>query len=379
MIDLMDRGASAPDHRRKTALSLAGAALRAVDAESVTSRVLRTMDLPRRLFMLAFGKAAVPMARAALRACPDAYGFVVGASSFVHPGVTSFVGGHPWPCADAEEHGRAVWKEANALKEGDVALCLVSGGGSAMLELPARGHSLQEIKRVTRDALRRGVPIERLNVRRAELSAFKGGGLARLMQPAQIHNVLISDVPGSPPGVIASGATWTEGLSWTVAADNRTGQDALVDAGAALGLCLVRHEGVLRGEARETGARWMRSAARLLDERPEIDGVVGGGETTVTIQGRGCGGRNGELVLGAAGALGDHLLLSLASDGVDGFSESAGALLDAAGLRRGIDLNGRPEAALAQNNTAPWLRAAGLLLRSGPTETNVADLQLVLR
>ncbi len=368
-----------PNGRRDLALRLADAALRSVDAEAATARALREFDLPRRVFLLAFGKAAVPMARAALRAVPDAWGFVIAPEEVELPGLISFVGGHPLPGLRAEDHGRAVLAAAQALGPDDVALCLVSGGGSAMLEVPADGHRMDEIRATTAKALKAGVGIDTLNRVRRELSAVKGSKLAEALSPARLVNIVLSDVPGLPPSVVASGPTWSPQAEWVVAADNETAQDAIVDAAASLGVRLVRIEAIVNGEAREAGARLVQVAAQLLRDDPTLDGIVTGGETTVLVKGDGRGGRNGELVCGAASDLGEHLILSLASDGADGTSDSAGALLDSEGVRLATALGGPLEVALSENDTARWLRSAGLLLRTGATGTNVADVQLVLR
>ncbi|MCO4770958.1 MAG: glycerate-2-kinase family protein [Deltaproteobacteria bacterium] len=376
---LVDGVATAQEERRGRALALAEAALRAVDPEGATAEALRDLNLPRDAFVLAVGKAAVPMVRAAARALPKARGVVVGPEAVDVPGFTSFVGGHPLPREDAALAGQVVLDAARALGPADVALCLVSGGGSAMLELPAEGASLAQIRETTQRGLRGGMPIEELNRRRIELSALKGGKLAAAMAPARIVNVLLSDVPGAEPSVIASGPTWVDDAEHVIAADNQSAQDALVESGAALGLRLVRFRDVISGEAAVAGEELMRRAAALLDQDQGVDGVVAGGETTVTVMGGGQGGRNGELVAGAIRHLGDHLLLSLATDGVDGPGGGAGALIDAAGVRLGTTLAGPVEWALQDNDTGRWFRTAGLQLAAGATGTNVADLHLVLR
>lgn len=378
MISLVELLAAEPDARRDRALHLGAAALRAVDGEASTRRVLSQFNLPRRAFVLSFGKAAESMARAAIAVVPDAWGFVIGAQRVEVGGLVSLVGGHPVPTPDAVDTGRAVLAAAKRLGEGDVALCLVSGGGSAMLELPRLGVKLQDIELLTQRAMLCGLPIGALNRERTRLSQLKGGQLAEAMAPARVVNIVISDVPGCAPSVIASGPTWT-GSDYAVAADNQAAQEALVEAGAALGLRLARIEPIVAGEASRAGASFMRNAARILAEDEGVDGVVGGGETTVTVLGDGRGGRNGEFVAGAAAHLGEHLMMSLATDGLDGTSEGAGALLDAAGLRLGRVMAGPLELAAQQNDTARWFRRAGLLLGTGPTGTNVADLHLVLR
>lgn len=396
---LVDPLAATQDSRRDLALRLADVALRAVDADGATANALRQIEgIPRDAFVLAVGKAAVPMARAALRVAPRARGFLVGLGPLPELGpvgerLTCFAGTHPTPSADAPAQARAILDAAEALTEDDVALCLISGGGSSLLELPRDGLSLDDLTAQVRQAMQAGVPIAHLNALRATLSAVKGGKLAAALRPARVVNVFLSDVPGEPLSVVASGPTCDAQSEDHLAADNRTAVDAVVEGAASLGVRLVSAPEVpparpplldypLTGEACVSGARWMEACAARLAADPSIDGVVTGGETTVTMTGDGSGrgGRTGELVLGAISRLGDHLLLSLATDGQDGTSGSAGALIDARGVALGTALAGPPNLALAANDTARWLRAAGLLLDAGgPTGTNVADVQIVLR
>ena len=366
--------------RRETAFALARAALRAVEPEGATARALQGIELPRDPFVVAVGKAAHGMARALVRSCPQARGFVFGPGEEPAPGALLAVRGeHPLPRLDADLVSEPLWAAAGALGPDDVAVILLSGGGSAMLERPRAGVTMEALRDETARLLREGTPIEVLNQRRSALSALKAGGLGRRLGAGRVVNVVLSDVPGSGPEVVASGPTVVPRAEWVVAADNGAAVDALVDAGRALGLRLAKRATVLDGEARWAGGQFARDARALLSSWPEFDGVVAGGETTVRVVGDGTGGRNGELVLGAAPVLADHLILSLATDGIDGTSGSAGAWLDGAALRLGTALAGNPELALTDNDSARWHRAAGTLLEWGPTGTNVADVQLLLR
>ncbi len=366
--------------RRAAALDLAEAALTAVEPEAATARVLAGRGDLQGCVVLAFGKAAIPMARGALACCAPSRGVVIGLAD---PGVDLGPlrvrrGRHPLPALDAEEHGAEVLALAASLGPDDVVLCLVSGGGSALLEFPRPGVTMEQIRSLTAERLEGGAPIGELNAARTALSALKGGGLARALLPARIVNVVLSDVPGQPLSLVASGPTVLDEsrVETIAAADNDTAVRGVMEAAAARGLVLRRLDEVIVGEARLAGARLMDEAARLFAAQPRLDGLVGGGETTVTVAGAGQGGRNGELVLGAAAALGDHLVLSLATDGLDGTSGSAGAMLDAQLL---AEAPGPIGPALEDNDSATWLAAAGALLRTGPTGTNVADVTLILR
>ncbi len=393
--------------RRELALALAEAALDAVEPEQATraalARLERRGERLEGATLFAFGKAAVPMARAAARAVSLRGGVVVALERVALPGLDVRIGGHPDPAPDALEVGLEVLARAATLGERDVALCLVSGGGSAMLELPASGVTLEELRRVARELMRAGADIAELNAVRGALSQLKGGGLARAIAPARVCNVILSDVPGHPLAVVASGPTCAppEGapdpsevlarysvpvsrgvraalarprdpvsavIRSEVAADNSVARAAVIARARAVGVEMYDRAGVFRGEARELGAS-LGAADRAF---------VWGGETTVTVRGAGRGGRNQELVLGAFAGFSRGLLLAFGTDGVDGSSDAAGALIDEHAVRsareRGLD----PARALADNDATAFFDALGTALRSGPTGTNVADLCLYL-
>lgn len=426
--------------RRARALELAEHALAAVDPEAATERALARLGSLDGATLFAFGKAALPMTRAATRAARLAGGIVVAPADAVEcsgrlapsspleggvlerPGITSSaseqassttkvldsvpirvcVGGHPDPAADAVETGRAFLERATALGEGEVALCLVSGGGSALLELPAGAVTLRELTELTRALRERGASIDELNAVRRRLSQLKGGGLARAIAPAAIRNVILSDVAPLPPSVVASGPSCAppEGpdaaavlerygltpppsvvaqlrlppplspaldIRSELAADNHTARAAVTGRDGSI----TDRPGTFDGDARTLGARLAA----------EVGGSpwVWGGETTVEVRGDGVGGRNQEVALGALAAGWKRgLLLCLGTDGIDGASDAAGALIDEAVAndvrRRGLD----PTAALDANDATPFFDAVGTSLRCGPTGTNVADLCLYL-
>lgn len=353
---------------------------------------------PRPVTVFAFGKAAVPMARGALRAWPVQGGLVVSLAEASLPPLTVRRGGHPTPRPDAAAVGDEALALAATLGPEDVALALVSGGGSAMLERPREGVSLDEIASLTDALMRAGGDIAELNAVRRRLSAIKGGGLARAIAPARLVNVVLSDVPGASPALVASGPTcappdgpdpievlgrhglldavspalrrWlarpmpplTGPIETIVAADNGTARRAtgLADRGLRL-----------RGEARDVGAAFAR-------EGPGA-GWVAGGETVVTVVGEGRGGRSLELALGAlAAGWRGGLLAAFGTDGVDGTSALAGALVDEAVVEaaraRGLD----PREHLARNDAGSFFDAVGSGLDCGPTGTNVADLVVAL-
>jgi glycerate-2-kinase len=397
-----------------------------------------------RLLVAGFGKAAIPMALAAEERLGNliSCGLVIAPHGTPLSPLTPFAkggcgsievvtAGHPHPDSAGEAAGRRIMSLARACDEHTLLLLLVSGGGSALLSVPAEGINLEE-KRITAQLLMEaGADIHELNTVRKHLSAVKGGQLARLAFPAQVISLMISDVPGDRLDVIASGPAvadpttfndaWAvlerfsltarvppavrlrleQGCAGTVAETPKPGDslfarvesvvaarnsDALSAAAAAaqlLGLEVnIRGEAVA-GEAREAGKQLAREALRVRSNLHAGQRVclLSGGETTVTVLGSGRGGRNQELALSfaleIAGTPGISLL-SAGTDGIDGPTDAAGAMVDGETVslarRAGLD----PLSHLAANDAYPLLDRCGALLKSGPTGTNVMDVQVIL-
>ncbi len=384
--------------RRALALDLGEAALDGIDPERTTRDALARIAPPPGLTVFAFGKAAAAMMRGARPWVSG--GVLVAPAPAAFDGVRCFVGGHPDPAPDAEVTGRAFLAAADALGVGDRALALVSGGGSSLLEVPRPPMTLAALSALAKGLRERGASIEELNAVRRRASEIKGGGLARRVAPASILNLVLSDVPGAPPEVVASGPTCAPPadapsaesvlarygldaalaepatgplppIETVVVADQGTARRAVVDAARARGLALRDREGFFDGPADALGRR--------LAGAPAADAWVWGGETTVTVRGAGRGGRSQEVILGAlAAGWSSGLLLALGTDGVDGASPAAGALVDEAVVRAveraGLDV----DAALADNDSHALLDAVGATLVTGPTGTNVADLLIYL-
>jgi len=340
-------------------------------------------------------------------------------------------GGHPLPTRGSVQGARAVARLIRGLGPGDTLLFLLSGGGSALLTEPRSGLSLESLRRTTRLLLEAGASIEELNAVRKHLERLKGGGLAA-EAGSRIVALVVSDVVGSPPHAIASGpvspdpTTFADamdalaryglteavppsvrslleaglrgeeaetpkpgdervaGVEYRIVADVETAIDAARRSAAGIGYRTHLLTSVLEGEARVVGRR-LGALARAL--RPTGSGggsgraLIAGGETTVRVVGSGRGGRNQELALGAALELArgnDALVASLATDGVDGPTDAAGAAATGSTLARARSAGLDPQEALARNDAYPFFGTLGDLLRTGPTGTNVMDLQVVL-
>lgn len=381
-----------------------------------------------RVLVVAIGKAAAGMALGAL----DVLGAEIDQGIIVTkdgmlgnerpPGFQCFEAGHPIPDHRGVAATRAVLRAVRELDDGDLLIALISGGGSALLESPVSPLTLDDIQQTTRLLLRAGAPIDDLNTVRSVLSDVKGGGLRRAAGGAVVASLILSDVLGNDPAVIASGPTilamadhgaaeavlcrygvmdrvqenvrevirqasanqrdkiTADRDIWRIIADNRTFLEGAEAAARHLGLrptILWRDK---EGEAADLAREFVAACDRLPDD---IDVVLGGGETTVTVRGTGVGGRNTEFALAAAIAL-DRTkspwhVASLASDGDDAETGAAGAIANvetvALARARGVD----PVLALADNDSARVFAVAGGLVTSGPTGTNVNDLYIAVR
>jgi hydroxypyruvate reductase len=377
-----------------------------------------------RIFVIGGGKAAVSMAAAVVDILDAELtrGTVVTkyehAQGWSHPAIQVIEAGHPVPDENSVRGARAVAELAQEATEHDLLICLISGGGSALLTRPADGLTLDDFQRLTDALLRSGATINELNAVRKHCSGIKGGNLARLAAPARMVTLILSDVIGDPLDVIASGPTVPdtttvgeaqevlerhgirdavslretpkpgdpvfEGVQNVVVGSNRLAALAAVDQARALGF-----EALLLGTYVEGEAREVAQVAAALAKGMRADGdplsppacLVWGGETTVTILGGGKGGRNQELALAAALALDGWpgvLMIALATDGTDGPTDAAGAVVTGETMARARRLGLDARAALDANDSYHFFQALGDLIHTGPTGTNVNDLLFVL-
>ncbi len=381
-----------------------------------------------RLYLVAIGKAAPAMADAACRILSTNLTAGIVTTLPPHTGPSLPPGlqnderiqlvstGHPLPDHGSLAAGQAAAHLLRAARPGDLLLALVSGGGSAMFELLSSGIGLHELRRLNDLLLKSGAPIEALNDVRRALSLVKAGGLARLAAPARTVGLILSDVVGNRLSAIASGPTvlrradraaarrvleacslwerapsavrrvldardWQQGQVRTVAprpinllvGSNRQVVETVAREAEAMGFAVSILTRRMRGEAREVG----EGLARRLSRAPRPSCLVMGGETTVTVRDGGQGGRNQELALAAALALEGTpglAVMALATDGIDGPTDAAGAVVTGETAPRACSLSLDPEGALRRHDSYPLLDACGALLRTGPTGTNLGDL-----
>ncbi len=326
---------------------------------------------------------------------------------------------HPVPDQAGLDAAREMLHRLEGLTEDDLVICLISGGGSALLTLPADGIAFADKQAVNAMLLRCGATISEINTIRKHMSAIKGGRLARACAPAKLVSLIISDVPGDDPSVVASGPTVPDkstfadvakivakydldlpasvkrhfeaaedespgpddpafdGNEVKVIAAARQSLDAAAEAAKAAGTTPIVLGDDLEGEAREVGQDHARQA--LAQGEPCV--ILSGGETTVTISGAGKGGRNTEflmgVLLGLNGAAHIHAI-ACDTDGIDGSEDNAGAYIGPDTLARSAAAGLDPEAFLANNDAYSFFQALDDLIITGPTYTNVNDFRAIL-
>ena len=387
---------------------------------------------PRRVFVVGFGKASAAMAQAVEEIGGD---LVVGGAvnvKYEHVAPLQRIilteAGHPLPDANGLRGTQKILDVLRAATPDDLVVCVISGGGSALLELPVAGVSLDDLRATTDVLLRAGATINELNTLRKHLSQVKGGQLAR-HTPAPIVSLILSDVLGSPLDTIASGPTAPDSTTLAdaravieqrgvreqlpacvvnhlarndlpdtpkandpifarvqnvIVADNAIACDAALQTAHALGFHTLLLSTFVQGEARET-AKLLAAIAREIaaSNRPVARPacIIAGGETTVTVRGTGKGGRNQELALAAAieiAGMREVVVLSGGTDGTDGPTDATGAMADGATLARSAERGMDARVFLANNDAYHFFAPLGDLIITGPTNTNLNDVMIVL-
>ena len=414
---------------RRDAVACALAGIAAVDPGDLVRRALGEIHFEGNVTLFAAGKAAGSMASAAVAALAGTVrdGVVIAPEPVTPPNerIACFVGGHPVPNDRGADGARAVLRAAEPLHAGDTLLCLISGGASSLMTLPAEGLSVSDIAQTTNLLMRAGATIQELNCVRKHIDQLKGGRLAAIASPARVFGLILSDVVGDSIATIASGPTVADPTTiaeatavlrargvWEmipapvrshleqaddespkpgdpllarsinrIVGSNVTAADAACMQARALGYSARVVTTSLTGEASVVGAEIVRDVRAECARQGRKVALISAGETTVTVRGTGSGGRNQELVVGAAIAM-DGVpgiaVASLGTDGIDGPTDAAGAVADGDTIARARVIGLDPAAALAANDTHAFWKALGGLVRTGPTGTNVMDIVVAL-
>jgi glycerate 2-kinase len=385
-----------------------------------------TVDLAsfRRIFLVAFGKASLGMSRAICEKLSVTSGVVISPYAGPSPAdtVDVVVGGHPLPTMESLRGTEKIIDLLESCHPDDCVMVCISGGGSSLLAKPR--IPLLDLQKLTDSLMAAGAAIEELNIVRTHLCEVKGGQLAARTK-ATIVALIISDVIGDPVHSIASGPTAPDPSSFEDAVEVLKKYRLLKNAPSSVRTCLAQgiageipetpkpgdpcfakvknfiiannllscqaaaaaamergYSAVVVstttcGEAREVGRLLVRNAK---ENKESSIALIAGGETTVTVTGSGKGGRNQEVVLGAVRELAgtDMVFGSCATDGVDGHSPAAGAIADGDSLERALQSGLDPEKSLARNDAYTFFSGLGDALHSGPTGTNVMDIQVLV-
>lgn len=383
----------------------------------------------RRVFVLAAGKAAGAMARAADELLGERVSGGLVVTKDVHDGgpegFETVFSSHPEPDERGVDAASRVQEMAESLEEDDLLLALISGGASALLADPASDISLDELKRLTADLLRSGADISEINCVRKHVSTLKGGGLAKIAAPAPTLALLLSDVVGDDPSSIASGLTAPDPTTLedargvlrrygidppksvaqhldaaeetpkpgdglfdrvtnVVCGGGRHAAEAAVERARDLGYAPLLLSTSFTGDARGAASMYAAVIREVLDSGNPISppcALVGAGELTVTVRGGGTGGPNQEFSLALALELegvNGWAAFSIDTDGNDGPTEAAGAMVDGGTAAAIREAGADPAEAMATNDAHAALEAGRALVVTGPTGTNVNDLRAAL-
>jgi len=339
---------------------------------------------------------------------------------------------HPIPDVAGVKGARHILDLASEAEENDLIICLLSGGGSSLMPQPCNGVSLRDKRRITDALLKSGATINEVNVVRKHISMFKGGWLAKRAYPATVVNLILSDVVGDPLDSIASGPTVPDSSTFQdaieilkrygfwgktpasvkkvllsgkkglipetpkagdkafekvyniVIGNNLTASLAAYNSLKGVGLHTLLLSSCLEGQARDVGTVFASMAKEIAVSGNPVSkpaGIVAGGETTVAVVGKGKGGRNQEIALGAGlkiGGMDGVVVASLSTDGVDGPTDAAGALADGKTMLRAGELGLNARRFLVENDSYSFFSRLGDLLFSGVTGTNVGDVSVIV-
>lgn len=382
-----------------------------------------------RTIVIGAGKASAEMARALEKHWPgELSGVVVTRYGYAVPceKIEILEAAHPVPDQAGLDAAKRILATVQGLSADDLVICLISGGGSALLPLPGEGITLEDKQAINRALLRSGANISEMNCVRRHLSRIKGGRLAAACHPARVVNLLISDVPGDNPMDIASGPTVPDpttrqdaldilrrygielpaaaraflespegesvkpgdarlaGLETHLIATPQMALEAAAEVARAAGVTPVILGDTIEGEAKDVGkvfAGITHQFATRGQPFPRPCVLLSGGETTVTVKGEGRGGRNVEFLLSLAielNGLDNVWALAGDTDGVDGLEEIAGAIATPDTLQRAWAAGIRPRDALADNDGHGFFGTLGDAVITGPTLTNVNDFRAIL-
>jgi hydroxypyruvate reductase len=414
-------------------LQIFQAALQAADPTQAVLRHLRVEDTQAdRIFVIGAGKAGASMAQAVEQLLGPRITAGLVNIKYGHNAHLKYIAlnecGHPIPDASGVDGAKRIAQIAGDATDGDLVICLISGGASALLPLPVAGVTLEDKQRLTELLLACGANIHEINSVRKHLSRLKGGQLAKLAYPARILTLILSDVIGDNLDVIGSGPTVPDSSTFAdaravldkyklweqvpgtivnhlrsaaeetpkagdpvfehvqnrIVGSNRLAVNAAAEEARALGYHTLILSTSIQGETRDVARMHAAIARETATSGNPVEPpacIISGGETTVTLRGNGLGGRNQEFALAAAIDIAGSpniTILSAGTDGTDGPTDAAGAVVDGHTVEQAAKLGLSANDYLARNDSYRFFEAAGGLIKTGPTNTNVADVRVML-
>lgn len=450
--EILNNACSATDRRaRDLALKILKAAVDAADPYTAIMNHIKlqgkfliingasiNLDTYNRVFVIGAGKASGAMAEALEKILgnliADGHVNILRGtlSKFKTTRIWLHEADHPIPSEDGVKGSQRIIEIAKKAKKGDLVICLISGGGSALMPLPAEGITLADKQLVTESLLGCGATINEINIVRKHISKIKGGQLAKEVYPATLVSLILSDVLGDPLDAIASGptvpdlSTYQEAISiikkyelWQkipksvqhhltaglrnkipetpkpsdkifrnnrvfIIGNNYLAAKAAYEEAKKLGLNALLLSSLIQGEARHVGTVYAAITKEVVNNDNPIQkpaAIIAGGETTVTVVGQGRGGRNQELVLSASlgiEGLSGVTVASIGTDGVDGPTDAAGALADGKTLIRSRAKKLDAITYLKNNDSYTFFKHLNDLIYTGPTGTNVNDISVMI-
>ncbi|NHV06824.1 MAG: glycerate kinase [Thaumarchaeota archaeon] len=427
--------------RRKDALEILEEGLKAANPKSSVKEALRNLkdelNKARRIVVIGFGKASIKMAEGCEEELRDKIydGAIIAPKGIEDKKlkiIKVFEGTHPIPSEVNVESAKKLISVCSNLTSEDLVICLISGGGSSLLTFPANDISLEEKKLTTDVLLKSGADIREINTIRKHISKVKGGQLLNFLKPAKVVSLILSDVVGDPIEYIASGptspdsSTFKDALSIIkkynlvnklpksvveriekgvrgeiletpkpgdeifndvkniIVSNNMKSLVAMEKKASSLGYSTIILTSYAQGESREVG-KFLCAVIKQISsydipiKKPAC--VILGGETTVTVKGNGKGGRNQELVLSVVLNCKDvknFVFASIGSDGIDGYTDAAGAIADNFSLEDAVNSGLKPEEFLENNDSYNFFKQTRDLIFTGPTGTNVNDFTVAL-
>ncbi len=441
MLKIVNKEELSRTSQRRDALEILEEGLKAADPKSSVKEALSNLkdelSKARRIIVIGFGKASIKMAEGCEEELRDKVynGAIIAPKGIEGKNLKTikvFEGTHPIPSEVNIESTKKLISICSNLTSEDLVICLISGGGSSLLTFPADGISLEEKKLATDVLLKSGADIKEINTIRKHISKVKGGQLLNFLKPAKVISLILSDVIGDSIEYIASGPTSPDsstfedayniikkynlmsklpknvieriekGLKGEVAETPKPGDEifnnvkniivsnnmkslvAMEKKASSLGYNTMILTSYAQGESREVG-KFLCAVMRQISshdtpiKKPAC--VVLGGETTVTVKGKGKGGRNQELVLSVVlncKGIENFVFASIGSDGIDGYTDAAGAIADNFSLEEAVSSGLKPEEFLENNDSYNFFKQTRSLIFTGPTGTNVNDFVVAL-